>query len=170
VLAGSGALNLDQRIARPRFYVVLITTAVVVFSLDHLTKWLVVEHIPFRGQIGANAPISIDHAENSGAAFGLFPQFHWLYLVVAGIVGIYILVAGHRFGTSWWRTALLGLILGGAISNGVDRLVQGYVVDFIDVHWWPVFNVADSCIVVGVILALLTFRVRRSTPQQESQT
>jgi signal peptidase II len=50
---------------------------------------------------------------------------------------------------------LLGMILGGALSNGVDRLVQGSVVDFIDFHFWPVFNVADSCIVVAIILLLV---------------
>jgi signal peptidase II len=55
---------------------------------------------------------------------------------------------------------LIGMILGGAISNGVDRLVQGYVVDFIDVHWWPVFNVADSCIVVAIIVLLVLSFVR----------
>jgi len=55
---------------------------------------------------------------------------------------------------AWGWTAVVG-ILGGALSNGVDRLVQGSVVDFIKVGWWPVFNVADSCIVVAIVLLLL---------------
>jgi signal peptidase II len=160
MLAGSHALSNVAQPARRRPYLILVGTAVLIFGLDHLTKWLVATHIPLGGKIGANSPISIDHVRNSGAAFGLFPQFHWLYLVVAAIVGAYILYAGRRFGTSWWRQAVLGLILGGAVSNGVDRLLYGYVVDFVDVHWWPVFNVADSAIVVGVLVAVLSFRPR----------
>ena len=68
--------------------------------------------------------------------------------------------AGYRFGTGWFRQVVLGLILGGALSNGVDRLLQGHVVDFIDLHWWPVFNLADSAIVLGVIGVVFTFRPR----------
>jgi signal peptidase II len=55
---------------------------------------------------------------------------------------------------------VLGMILGGAVSNGFDRLTQGYVVDFIDLHRWPVFNVADMSIVVGILLAIFTFSAR----------
>jgi signal peptidase II len=121
----------------------------------------VVSHLPLHGVIGADALVSIDHVENSGAAFGLFPQFPWLYLIVASVVVVYILLAGHRYGTGAFRQVLLGMILGGAISNGIDRLLQGRVVDFIDLHWWPVFNVADMCIVVGIVLAVLTLGSRR---------
>ena len=160
MLAGSQALSKTAQPARTRSYLILVGTAVLIFGVDHLTKWLVETNIPLHGSIGAKAPVSIDNVRNSGAAFGLFPQFHWLYLVVAAIVGAYILYAGHRFGASWWRQAVLGLILGGAVSNGVDRLINGYVVDFVDVHWWPVFNLADSAIVVGVIIAVISFRPR----------
>ena len=85
----------------------------------------------------------------------MLPQLHWLYLAVALIVSLYIVFSGYRYGTTWYRQVLIGMILGGALSNGVDRLVQGSVVDFIDFHFWPVFNVADSCIVVAIILLLV---------------
>ena len=153
-MARSAALT--QTTTRRRYLLVILVTAALVIGVDHLTKWIVVQHLPLHGVIGAGAPISIDHVENSGAAFGLFPQFQWLYLIVAAIVVTYILVVGQRYGTNAFRQVLLGLILGGAVSNGIDRLAQGRVVDFIDLHWWPVFNVADMSIVIGIALAVLT--------------
>jgi signal peptidase II len=140
-------------------------TAAIVIGVDHLTKWVVVQHLPLHGVIGGGALISIDHVENSGAAFGLFPQFQWLYLIVAAIVVTYILLAGQRYGTNTFRQVLLGMILGGAVSNGIDRAVAGRVVDFIDLHWWPVFNVADMAIVVGIALAVLTLGSRSASSQ-----
>jgi signal peptidase II len=165
VLAGSDALTAPSLVARLRPYLVIVATAVIVFGLDHITKWLVVQHLPLYSEAGSNALITIHHVENRGAAFGLFPQFQWAYLLVAVVVVIYILVSGHRFGTTWYRQVLLGMILGGAVANGIDRATQGYVVDFIDVHWWPIFNVADMSIVIGILVALLTLRLpsRRRT-------
>ena len=163
MLAGSRAVVIEGRLTRRRIYAVMIGTAVVVAALDHLTKWLVASGIALGQQIWPHAIVSIDHVENSGAAFSVLPQLHWLYLAVALVVSAYIVFFGYRYGTTWYRQILIGMILGGAISNGVDRLVQGYVVDFIDVHWWPVFNVADSCIVVAII-ALLVLSFVRSQP------
>jgi signal peptidase II len=165
VLAGSRAVAIEDRLTRRRIYAVMIGTAVVVAALDHLTKWLVASRIALGQQIWPHAIVSIDHVENSGAAFSVLPQLHWLYLAVALIVSAYIVFFGYRYGTTWYRQVLIGMILGGAISNGVDRLAQGYVVDFIDVHWWPVFNVADSCIVVAIIALLVLSFVR---PQPSS--
>ena len=160
MLAGNSALKITPPRARGRGYLLLLAIAIAVFGLDHLSKWLVVQHLGLGQAIGADSPISIRHVENRGAAFGVGPQLQWLYLVVAAAVCAYILLAGYRFGAGWFRTLLLGFILGGALSNGIDRLLQGYVVDFIDLHWWPVFNIADSAIVLGVIGVVLTFRPR----------
>lgn len=165
MLGGSGALSVASPPERGRVYLLIVGTAVVVFAVDHLTKWLVVQHLAVDGQLLSGSPISITHVRNRGAAFGLFPQFQWLYLAAAVVVGVYILLAGHRFGTTPVRQVLLGLILGGAMSNGIDRLFQGYVVDFIDLHRWPVFNVADMSIVIGILLALLlTLLPHRADP------
>jgi signal peptidase II len=165
VLAGSRAVAVDRGVTRRRIYAVMIGTAVVVAALDHLTKWLVSSRLALGQQIWPHAIVSIDHVENSGAAFSVLPQLHWLYLAVALVVSAYIVFFGYRYGTTWYRQVLIGMILGGAISNGVDRLVLGHVVDFIDVHWWPVFNVADSCIVVAIIVLLVLSFVR---PQPSS--
>lgn len=161
-VARSAALT--QTAGRRRYLLVILVTAALVIGIDHLTKWIVVQHLPLHGVIGAGAPISIDHVENSGAAFGLFPQFQWLYLIVAAIVVTYIVLVGQRYGTTVFRQVLLGLILGGAVSNGIDRLAQGRVVDFIDLHWWPVFNVADMSIVIGIALAVVTLGSGRTAP------
>ena len=168
MLGGGRPLSVRQS-GRLHAYVVICVTAAVVFAVDHLTKWLVVQHLALGEQMWARAPVSITHVVNRGAAFGLFPQFQWLYLIVAIVVGAYILVAGHRFGTTWYRQVLLGLVLGGALSNGIDRLLQGYVVDFVNLHWWPVFNVADSAVVVGILGSVLLLG-RRPAPRQARLT
>ena len=90
---------------------------------------------------------------NKGAAFGLLANETLLFVLVALVV-IGVIVAYVRFLPSnrpWLRLSL-GLQLGGALGNLIDRLRQGYVVDFISVKAWPVFNIADACVVVGVLI------------------
>jgi signal peptidase II len=142
------------RPSRLRLLGVLLSTAAAVVAVDHVTKWLVTSRIALGEQVPSSGPFTIHYVQNRGAAFSLFPDLQWLFLAVAAVVCGYILLAGHRFGGSWTQV-ILGLVLGGAVSNAVDRAAQGYVVDFVDVHRWPVFNVADSCIVVGIIAAVL---------------
>jgi signal peptidase II len=170
MLAGSRAVAVAGGVTRRRIYAVMVGTAAAVAALDHLTKWLVSSRIPLDERIWPNAVVSIDHVENSGAAFSVLPQLHWLYLAVALIVSTYIVLVGYKYGTTWYRQVLIGMILGGAISNGVDRLVQGYVVDFIDFHWWPVFNVADSCIVIAIIVLLVLSFFSAQTPSIRSKS
>lgn len=155
MLARSPAVASAGRISRQRIYLVMLGTAAVVALIDHITKWIVSSHLALGQQIWPGSFVSIDHVENSGAAFSVLPQLHWLYLAVALVVSLYIVFFGYRYGTTWYRQVLIGMILGGALSNGVDRLVQGSVVDFIDFHFWPVFNIADSCIVVAIVLLLV---------------
>lgn len=137
---------------------VLVLTAVAVFALDHLSKWLVTQNIPLGGEVTLVGPVTIHHIENRGAAFGLFPQFQFVFLGVALLVAVYILVAGRRFGPGVFPQVVLGVVLGGAVANAVDRVVQGFVVDFIDLQKWPVFNVADMAIVLGILVGVLTLR------------
>lgn len=145
--------------SRRRQLAVLLGTAAVVFLLDHLSKWLVTQNIALGDQVPASGPVTFHHVENRGAAFGLFPQMQFVFLAVALAVAIYILVVGRRFGPGIFPQVLLGMVLGGALANAVDRFLQGYVVDFIDLQRWPVFNVADMAIVVGILLGVLTLRM-----------
>ena len=145
-------------------YVIMVATAVLVIALDHLSKWLVTTHVALDTQVPAGAPVTIHYIQNSGAAFGIFPQFTYLYLVVAAVVAGYILLFGPSMGGGLLRLLALGCILGGSISNGVDRLVAGYVVDFIDFHFWlfQIFNVADMGIVGGMLV--LVFQLVFDSP------
>ena len=126
------------------------------FGIDHLTKWLVVRDIAYGDQVPASGPITLHHIQNRGAAFGLFPGLQVAFLVVAVIVSAYILVIGRQAGNGALTQISLGAVLGGAAANAFDRFRQGYVVDFIDLHRWPVFNVADAAIVVGIVVTALT--------------
>lgn len=114
----------------------------------------------------------IDHVlfltviRNRGAAFGLFQSFTLGLLIVSAIVVLGIVLYYARVPRGDWP-ALLGfaLIVGGAIGNAYDRGVKGSVIDFIQIPHWPVFNVADSAISVGVVLLLIgAFWRRRPSP------
>ncbi|HVO70863.1 MAG TPA: signal peptidase II [Aggregatilineaceae bacterium] len=102
---------------------------------------------------------------NTGAAFGLFPQGGSVFLIVAIVVSVVITYYYRQMPSGAWLTRLaLGLQLGGALGNVIDRIRLGYVVDFFHVEYWPVFNVADSCIVIGV--TLLAFEMLRQEHQE----
>lgn len=97
--------------------------------------------------------LHITHVKNSGAAFGILPNQHLLFLI-AGIVVIIVMLYYFRqlAVADGLSTVAFGSVLGGATGNLIDRMVFGKVTDFIDFRVWPVFNVADSAIVVGMIL------------------
>ena len=147
-----------------RRYWPLFSVAAIVLALDQLTKALVTSYMSSHG----NQPVSvfggavlIDVVHNSGAAFGLFPNQTVLFVVIAVIIiaGLFVMYRRLSHGPIWLRIGL-GLVLGGALGNLTDRIRLGYVVDFVDLRWWPVFNLADSCIVTGVALMILTASVR----------
>ena len=135
--------------------------AVAVFAIDRVTKAWVSENIP----LGTARPVIGDyvrivHAQNTGAAFGLLPERTTL-LSVLSVVAVLAIVYYYRqiASNSSLVSATLGMQLGGAFGNLLDRITQGYVVDFVDVgigdvRFWA-FNVADSSIVVGIILVTL---------------
>jgi signal peptidase II len=136
--------------------------ALTVYALDRITKSWVVAEIPLnasREVVDGWAQIS--HVRNTGAAFGLLPERTPL-LSVLSIVAVLVILYYYRTlaAQSAPIAATLGMQLGGAIGNLVDRIGQGYVVDFVDVgipggwRFWA-FNVADSSIVVGI--GLVTF-------------
>lgn len=127
-----------------------------VLALDQLTKWLIVTQYG----VGETRPIlgpvmSFTRRTNTGGAFSVFTGHTWLLTAMALVALVLILRLGPRL-VGDCRLALLGLgmIAGGAAGNLADRLRLGHVVDFIDFHFWPVFNVADTGIVIGVLLLL----------------
>jgi signal peptidase II len=133
-----------------------------VFVLDAVTKNLVAASVPF----GTEVPVvghlvGITNVRNSGAAFGLVPAGAGVFTIASVVVSIALVVYVARTPVSLWAGAVLGLILGGTIGNGFDRIVYGFVTDFINVHFWPVFNVADSAISIGVVLLIAGSLLRK---------
>ena len=125
--------------------------ALAVFVLDQFTKTLVREQLLPGQSVPEDGWFRLTHVTNTGAAFGLFTN-QSMFLLVTTLVGLTAIVAYYVYPpvNTPFLTISLGLQLGGAIGNLVDRLRLGHVTDFLDFRIWPVFNVADSAIVVGV--------------------
>lgn len=136
----------------------LVAVGLVAAAADQLTKWIVSSALGFGDAVGVLGPFSIHHVRNTGIAFGLFSDATFAVIVVtAAAVGAMLLF----FARSGQRHPLLpvslGLVLGGSVSNLVDRVRLGHVTDFLDFDYWPAFNLADTFIVVGVALLFLSF-------------
>lgn len=131
----------------------LLQLAAIFFLLDQLTKFLVRAYLPFGSSYPATGFFRFTHAENTGSAFGLF-QGHNTPLIFISFVGIFVLAMIYQSQprpTNLLRLSL-GLQIGGALGNLADRFRLGAVTDFIDVGPWPIFNLADSSIICGLLL------------------
>ena len=139
--------------------------ALAVFVLDRLTKAIVNATVPY----GTEVPllgnlVGITNIRNAGAAFGFAPVGPWFFLVAALAVSVGLVVYVVRQPADLGVDAVLGLILGGAIGNAFDRIINGGgVTDFINFHFWPVFNVADSAVSIGVVLLIAGYFLRKPT-------
>ena len=132
---------------------VLIVAIGIIFSLDQITKAVVRHSLLLYESVPRGGVVRITHTSNSGSAFGLFPD-QTLFLILASFVGIAILLLvyrNHPLPSLPLRLAL-GIQLGGALGNLVDRVRMGQVTDFIDLGFWPVFNLADASIVIGLVI------------------
>lgn len=140
---------------------ILLLTIVAVFAADQLTKFVIKGTLRLGESWPAEGLIRITHGANTGTAFGLLPN-QTLFLIFASIIAIGFLAYFYR-AYALPRPILrlaIGLQLGGAFGNLFDRVAFGAVTDFIDVGWWPIFNIADSSICVGMatlIVVLLLF-------------
>lgn len=145
----------------PRRLRLLLSVASVVLALDIVTKVIAVK------LLAPGQPVSIigdtvtwTLVRNSGAAFSMATGYTWLLTLVATGVVVGIFWMGRQLVSPWWAVGL-GMILGGATGNLVDRFfrapgpLRGHVVDFFSVGWWPVFNVADPSVVGGAILLVV---------------
>ena len=140
----------------------LVLIALLVLVLDQASKYAVKSAMELNQSIPLIPRVfHLTYIQNPGAAFGLLANrtsfFIWItFLVVALILVFYRQIPGDR---RWTRLAL-AMMLGGAVGNLIDRLRAGSVVDFLDFRFWPVFNLADSAIVVG--MGLLAWQLLRS--------
>ena len=150
---------------------ILPSVALVVLLADQASKAWVTQNIPLNTTLDVITPLRdifvLTHITNSGAAFGLFPQLSLVFTFVALAVSLVIVFYYRSIPAGQWLVRLsLGLQLGGAIGNLVDRLRFGSVIDMFYVRFWPVFNVADSAIVCGVVL--LMWHLMRTSPKPEA--
>ena len=147
---------------------VLIPLIGAVYVLDQLTKHWVESSLCPNRSIPSDGPFQLTCSFNTGTAFGLFPGQTFV-LVLASIVGLGVLlfVYRHHPVPGLLLRISLGLQLGGAIGNLTDRLRFGQVTDFVHIGSWPVFNLADASIVVGVIILVWLFAFSGDRPRQK---
>ena len=146
---------------------ILLGTVIGAFVLDQVSKRIITGWL----QLGESWPsegfFRITYGTNSGTAFGLFPN-HTTLLIVVSLVAIgflFYFYRAHAMPSLVLRFAI-GLQLGGAFGNLIDRVLNGKVVDFIDVGPWPIFNLADSSIVVGIFILMAVFLLTKESTEE----
>ena len=151
--------------------IILPAVALLILVADQISKYLVHSNLN-PGQswnpIESLTPwVSVTHVTNTGAAFGLFQDLGSFFVVINVIVIVAIIFYYRQLPAGqWWIRVSLGLQLGGALGNLLNRLLLGYVIDFIDLKIWPVSNLADMSIVTGV--AILAYYLLRDRDEKEN--
>lgn len=158
-------------------WVLALGVAVVVIVLDQLTKWWAIDALT-DGPVEVVGPLQFRLVRNEASAFSIGGGAAWgPFVTVAGLVIIAGLLWFLRSTSGRLAAMSVGLVIGGAIGNLIDRAARsergfmgGGVVDFVDIGWWPVFNVADAAVVIGVILLVLqtVLPARRSSSDTAS--
>ena len=149
--------------AGPTQWVSLAAIVLAALAADQLTKQIVTGHLRLDEGHHIVGPFWIHHVQNSGIAFGLLSSATAAVIVLTGIAVSWMLFFFARSGARHpVLPVALGLVIGGSLSNLLDRVRLGYVTDFLDLGYWPAFNLADSFIVIGVgiLVTALVFAER----------
>ena len=142
--------------AGPLQWVALAAIALAAVAADQLTKHIVSSQLALGDGVHVLGPFWIHHVRNSGIAFGFFSQATAVVIVLTGLAVAWMLVYFARSGARHpILPVALGLVIGGSTSNLLDRVRIGHVTDFLDLRFWPAFNLADTFIVVGVAILLV---------------
>jgi signal peptidase II len=145
--------------------------ALAAVAADQLTKQIVSSALSLGESVHIAGPFSIHHVQNSGIAFGLFSDATSIVIVLTALAVAWMVVFFARSGQRHpVLPVALGFVLGGSTSNLLDRVRLGHVTDFLDIRYWPAFNLADTFIVVGVaiLFAALAGADRRPRPLGDS--
>jgi signal peptidase II len=141
--------------AGPFHWLGLVSVGFAAFVADQATKQIVVNQLPLGDSVHVAGPLYIHHVTNPGIAFGLFSSWATAVTVLTALAIAWMIAyfakAGARHPVF---PVALGLLVGGSVANLVDRLRLGHVTDFLDLRFWPAFNLADTFIVVGVAILL----------------
>jgi signal peptidase II len=153
--------------ARPAQWLGLLAIAVAALGADQLTKHIVASQLSLDDDLKVIGPFSIHHVQNSGIAFGFFSSATVIVTALTALAVGWMLVFFARSGARHpVLPAALGLLIGGSVSNLLDRVRLGHVTDFLDLRWWPAFNLADSFIVVGVAILLAALVAADRAPRR----
>jgi signal peptidase II len=151
--------------ARTQQWAGLGAVVLAAIAADQLTKLIVASELTLDEGLHVVGPFSIHHVQNSGIAFGLFASATPVVTVLTALAVGWMLLFFARSGSRHpVLPVALGLLIGGSTSNLIDRIRLGHVTDFLDLRYWPAFNLADSFIVVGVgilFVALLLGETRQ---------
>jgi signal peptidase II len=157
---GDGGAPAPAAARPPARWALLLGVSAAVLALDQLTKWWAVNTLDVR-TIDVVWTLRLRLTLNHGSAFSL-ANGRGALISLAALAIVAVLLRSGRYATRAPTAIAIGLVLGGAIGNLLDRgfrpghgFLGGGVVDFIDLQWWPVFNLADSAIVIGAILLFL---------------
>jgi signal peptidase II len=151
----------------------LALVAGAAIAADQVTKYIVTSTLGLEDSVHVAGPLSIHHVQNTGIAFGLFSGATSLVVVVTAGAILWMLAFFARSAARHpVLPAAFGLVLGGSLSNLFDRVRLGHVTDFIDVNWWTfrIFNLADSFIVIGVVILLAALVVADRAPRPPRRT
>jgi signal peptidase II len=153
--------------ASPLQWFFLVAVALLAVLADQVTKHVVASNLALDEKLHVVGPFSIHHVQNSGIAFGLFASATVLVIVLTAVALGWMLWFFARSGARHpILPAALGLVIGGSLSNLVDRVRLGHVTDFLDFRYWPAFNLADSFIVIGVAILFATLLASDRSPRR----
>jgi signal peptidase II len=129
-----------------------VATAGVVVAIDQITKQIANANVARGDEASVFPGLEISNTRNTGVAFGMFQDGGVIVAVLIGLSLAGLIIFFLRHSDVPWMWLPVGMLVGGALGNLADRAREGAVIDFIDPVAWPAFNVADTCIVVGVVL------------------
>ena len=167
---------MNEGLERPRSALVWVWLSAFVVAVDQLTKWFIASQFQLFEVLPIGPFLEITRLHNTGAAFSLLAGAggwqRWFFVGLAGLIGPAIIwwlrtlpMRGHP-----WLTIGLALILGGAVGNGIDRVMIGHVVDFLHFHWgdhwFPAFNAADIAITTGAAMLIIDALVHTQRVKQ----
>lgn len=141
-----------------------LSLSTVIIILDQITKYYASQELVLYQAVHVISGFNLTLMHNTGAAFSFLSQAggwqRWFFIGLASLISIAIIVWMYGLpANKRWLLAALALVLGGALGNVCDRVILGYVVDFIEVYYkdmyWPAFNIADSAISIGAIMLII---------------
>lgn len=152
---------------------VLYIVAAVIYVLDQLAKWLIRANLPVFHEVTIiPGVVEFLHIQNTGGAFSIFPNQIWLFVLVAVVVVVAVVFIERKYRPSILAQVGLGLLLGGAVGNMTDRIIQHSVTDYVyfSIVHFAIFNLADAAIDVGVLLLLInSFRSPKNTKTETKE-